>query len=135
MKRQQMGVAAVIVRQGRVLLVKRDRRQKFEPGKWSLPGGAVEFGEAPVDSLLRELQEETGLRNVDVGEILGISTRVHDHEREKKHVVLLVFSAETSEHPVIGDEIEDVTWAGSEDLKGLEMIEGDRMLLEKILGD
>ena len=38
-------------------------------GKWTLPGGGIEFGEDPRDGALRELQEETGLR----GEILDLA--------------------------------------------------------------
>jgi 8-oxo-dGTP diphosphatase len=37
-------------------------------GHWTLPGGGLEFGEAPADAALRELVEETGLH----GEITGL---------------------------------------------------------------
>lgn len=45
---------------GRVLLVRASARSNV-PGRWFLPGGGVEHGEAPPDSLRREVLEETGL--------------------------------------------------------------------------
>jgi 8-oxo-dGTP diphosphatase len=55
-----VGVGAVIVDAGRVLLVRRGR----EPlkGKWSLPGGMLELGESLHQGLVREVEEETGLQ-------------------------------------------------------------------------
>ena len=48
--------AVVMSRGTRVLLV-----QKAD-GRWGLPGGGIRPGEAPLDAVLRELREETGLR-------------------------------------------------------------------------
>jgi len=65
--RPYVGVGAVIVDAGRVLLVKR----KYEPlaGRWSLPGGAVEVGETLEESIVREMSEETGL-DIEVGPVV-----------------------------------------------------------------
>src|SRR5208282_5693315 len=54
-----VGVGAVVVDQGRVLLVRRGT----EPlrGEWSLPGGLLEVGESLNAGVVREVREETGL--------------------------------------------------------------------------
>jgi 8-oxo-dGTP diphosphatase len=83
-----VGVGAVIVQDGKVLLVKR----KYEPlaGQWSLPGGAVEVGETLEACLVREMLEETGLE-VRVGPVIEVFDRItHDAEgRVMYHFVLV----------------------------------------------
>jgi 8-oxo-dGTP pyrophosphatase MutT (NUDIX family) len=56
-------VAIVTNPAGEVLLQLRDDLENItHPGRWSLPGGAIEPGEDPVTAVLRELAEETGIR-------------------------------------------------------------------------
>ena len=55
-----VGCGAAIVRDGRLLLVK--RRRPPEAGFWNLPGGKVDFGERVEDAILREIGEEIGVR-------------------------------------------------------------------------
>lgn len=64
--------AAVIVKSGRVLLVR--RRVKEGCLSWQFPAGAVEQGESPGQAAVREAREETGLTVVE-RKILG--ERVH----------------------------------------------------------
>lgn len=53
-------VGAVIIRGGKVLLVKR-KREPYK-GTWMFPAGFIDFGEHPEETLRREVSEETGLR-------------------------------------------------------------------------
>ena len=71
--RPYVGVGAVIVDEGKVLIVKR----RYEPlaGQWSLPGGAVEVGETLETSIAREMLEETGLE-VEVGPVIEVFDRI-----------------------------------------------------------
>jgi len=56
----QVGIGVIVLRSGRVLLGR--RRGAHGAGDWALPGGHLEFGEAPETCAARELAEETGLR-------------------------------------------------------------------------
>eukprot|EP01062_Namystynia_karyoxenos_P053767 TRINITY_DN43742_c0_g1_i1.p2 TRINITY_DN43742_c0_g1~~TRINITY_DN43742_c0_g1_i1.p2 ORF type:complete len:199 (+),score=36.74 TRINITY_DN43742_c0_g1_i1:69-599(+) len=58
-----VGVGAwVRDRAGRILMIRRSATSRLDPGAWSRPGGAVEYGESCEEAVVRELQEETGLR-------------------------------------------------------------------------
>ncbi len=81
-----VGVGAVIVYEGRVLLVQRGR----EPlkGHWSLPGGLLELGESLLSGVAREVQEETGLL-VEPIELIELLDRIHrDGDRVRYHYVI-----------------------------------------------
>jgi len=54
-------VAAVLVRDGRVLLCLRSPERRWSPCLWDLPGGHVERGESDPVALARELGEELGV--------------------------------------------------------------------------
>jgi mutator protein MutT len=53
-------VGAAILRDGRLLLLRRSPSSRFFPGAWDLPGGHVEKGETLGRALRREVREETG---------------------------------------------------------------------------
>ncbi|MGA3159647.1 MAG: NUDIX hydrolase [Terracidiphilus sp.] len=81
-----VGVGAVIVEAGWVLLVRRGN----EPmkGHWTLPGGLLELGESLSDGVLREVREETGLV-VEVLQLIELLDRIHREEtRVRYHYVI-----------------------------------------------
>jgi ADP-ribose pyrophosphatase YjhB (NUDIX family) len=81
-----VGVGAVVVDQGRVLLVRRGT----EPlkGEWSLPGGVLELGESLKAGVVREVQEETGL-TVEPLELVELLDRIHRvGDRVRYHYVI-----------------------------------------------
>ena len=60
-------VAALLVRDGRVLLCHRSADRRWYPDVWDFPGGHVEAGEAPTKALARELEEELGIQIQQAG--------------------------------------------------------------------
>ena len=72
-KQPLIGVGALIVENGRAVLIKRGKAPLL--GEWSIPGGMLELGETLRQGAEREALEETGLE-VRAGELLGVFDRV-----------------------------------------------------------
>jgi 8-oxo-dGTP diphosphatase len=83
-----IGVGAVILHNGKILLEKR----KNDPGKgkWSIPGGLVELGERVEETVVREVKEETGL-DVEKPEHVDVVDNVSFDEdsKVKYHFVII----------------------------------------------
>ena len=82
-----------------LLLVRLTDRTPF-PGAWSLPGGRVEVGEHPVEAVLRELHEETGLRGRVVG-LLDVGSQVRDAYHAERpdllyHAIRILYRVEVT---------------------------------------
>lgn len=99
-----VGVGAVIVEDGQILLVQRGR----DPGKglWAVPGGKVDRGEPLRSAVRREVLEETGL-DVEIGEVVWIGELIDDSH----HIVLIDFEARvTGGNLAAADDADDVSW-------------------------
>jgi len=85
-----VGVGAIIIEGGRVLLVK--RAHPPIQGQWSIPGGVLEVGELVREAAVREAREETGLI-VEPEDLLGVYDRVlpTQERRVQSHYVLIDF--------------------------------------------
>jgi len=107
--RPEVAVGAVVVDDGRLLLVRRG--SGVAAGKWSLPGGRVEPGETLVEAVAREVREETGVP-VTVGGFAGWAERIGDEPAPYHFVILDFFATATgSREAVAGDDAIDARWA------------------------
>ncbi len=118
-RRPETSVGAVVVRDGRILLIRRGRGPA--QGQWSVPGGRVEFGETLQEAVIREVAEETGL-DVICGEFIGLVERMSDDY----HYVILDFWADAvSDGPLTaGDDAAEATWVDLSDLGEINMVDG-----------
>ena len=101
----RLAVDAVLVRGGKILLVKR-KSAPFK-GKWALPGGLVEKGETAVQAVVREAREETGL-GVRVKKIIGVFDDPHRDPRGR--VVSVAFECAGRGAEVSGSDAAEVKW-------------------------
>ena len=116
-----IGVGAVIVADGRALLIRRGQPPLL--GEWSLPGGVLECGETVRDAAIREAREETGLV-VEVGEMLGVYERVIRSEdaRVRYHYVLIDFLCRAVGGELkAGSDAAEAGWFSREELPALKL--------------
>jgi 8-oxo-dGTP diphosphatase len=106
-----VGTTVLIVNeQNEVLLLLRSKNTRNDQGKWSIPGGVIEFNERVLDAAIRETQEETGLH---VQDLVMLGYIDHILEEEHQHWVSTIFLAKQfSGEPNIGEpeKCDDMRW-------------------------
>ncbi len=107
-----IGVGGAVVRDGRLLLVRRASRHG--KGNWQLPGGYIEPDETIEQAVVREVLEETGV-TAEVEGLVGVRNRYNPELGNGLYVVLLL-------HPVGGEPRPD----------GREVDHADYFTLEEI---
>lgn len=129
-----VGVGAIAVRDGRLLLVRRGKPPA--QGLWAPPGGRVEFGETLPEAVLRELREETGLSGRTLGPC-GLAERIgHGYHRIIHDLWVELDPGE----PVAGDDADAVTFASRSDLNTLPLVPhlmaflADHDVLDRLVG-
>ncbi len=114
MTHAKVGIGAMILHDGKVLLGKRhDDPKKADSelhgeGTWTMPGGKVDFKERLYEAMAREVKEETGIQVIDA-EVISVTDEIlHD-----KHYVTVGFIVnEFDGEPAVmePDEITDWKW-------------------------
>ncbi len=125
-----LAVSAAIIRDGRVLIVRRANPPAH--GLYTLPGGVVEVGETLAEALVREVAEETSL----VVEPLALAGHREAIDRDgdgraQRHFVILAFAARwVSGEPKLNAELHDAQWLRPAELAGLQTTEGLAEIVE-----
>ena len=123
-QRPILAVSAAIIRDGKVLVVRRARKPAL--GIYTLPGGGVETGETLVQALTREVREETSLEIEPVALAGHREAIVRDAQGGvERHFVILCFAARwLAGEPKLNEELDDARWLDPAELAGLRTTEG-----------
>jgi len=130
--RPVVGVGALLIEDGRILLV----RRRYPPGRglWSIPGGHVDLGEGVLEAAVRELREETGLEAEPLGVVNVDNAVIRDREgRIKYHYLLVtVLVRRTGGSLQPGSDAEEAGFYTFEEARRLPLTVSVRGLLDKI---
>lgn len=128
-----VGVGAIIISDGRILLEK--RRSEPGRGKWSVPGGLVELGESPENAVIREVKEETGLEVYDPKLIDVVNSVVFDEAGKVKYHFIIINYFLKLKGGDLGayDDAEAVQWVSLSDVEKFDITETFRGFIKRNL--
>lgn len=120
-ERPVVGVGAIVIKSGKVLLVKRG----IQPSKglWAIPGGSLKLGETLQEGAEREIMEETGV-SIKAGDPI-YSFDFFDYDGDNRlryHYVIVDMMGEyISGEPEGADDAQEARWLSPGDLSSLDV--------------
>jgi mutator protein MutT len=114
-KKIQAGGGLVINEKNEILFIY--RRQK-----WDLPKGKLDIGEKIEECAIREVMEETGIKNLTIGNLLVITTHTYEEKgvSVQKETHWFLMNATTLENPIFTPQLE-------EDIEKIEWVPFDKI--------
>jgi len=122
-----IGQKAIILNNQKQILVLQRSEKSGKGGKWSLPGGGLEFKEEPFSSIEREIKEETQL---EITELKPFNLRTYVID-ENDFVLIVGYQCQTtSENIVLNWEHDSYQWLTKEEALKLDLTEDARFFVE-----
>lgn len=127
----QVAVKAVILNPDNKALIMNEK------GRWQAPGGRLEPGEQLKEGLAREVYEETGIEDLEIGEAVHVDEWFAVPEDKRVHIVAIFYKCRTKTNQIKLEpmEHEDYAWVTLADLKNYviepEMKRALEIVLEK----
>lgn len=118
-------VAAIIQKDNKILATQRGYGE-FKGG-WEFPGGKVEPGELPEDSLKREIREELDIE-IEVGELLDTI----EYDYSSFHLSMKCFICKMKEGELVLKEHKAAQWLSGDMLTDVEWLPADQLLIGKL---
>lgn len=116
--------AAVIEKDGKFLLVK-EANKGVDTGKWNHPAGWIEVGESPIETVVKEMEEETGYKFTPTG-VLGIYSLVREDlvrlGEEVHHPIKIIFTGTISQERKedLADDVSEIGWFTAEEIDKMD---------------
>ncbi len=126
----QVTVKAVIVGPDNKVLI------MSEKGRWQAPGGRLEPGEQLKEGLNREVYEETGITDLDIGDAVHVDEWFATPENERVHIIAIFYECHTTTRDIKLEPIEheDFAWVSLDDLTNYIIEPEMKTAIEIVLG-
>ena len=114
----QVGVKIAIIRDGKVLLLKRarDKYKDIKTDRWDIVGGRINIGTPLLENLKREVFEETKMSIIGIPKLVAAQDILKSAD---KHVVRLTYIGNADGEVTLNEEHEEYKWMGKQELEDL----------------
>ncbi|TVX99400.1 (deoxy)nucleoside triphosphate pyrophosphohydrolase [Paenibacillus cremeus] len=126
MKKVDVVGAVIFNEKNEVLCALRSQTMSL-PGLWEFPGGKIEAGETPEQSLAREIQEELNC-SIQIGDLVADAT----HEYPNVIVRLITYRATITEGTPIPNEHEKLIWLPVGEIDTLDWAPADLPTIQEL---
>jgi 8-oxo-dGTP diphosphatase len=120
--------AALILRSSEILVCQRKKTSRY-PLQWEFPGGKLESGETPEQCLYRELTEELSI-DAEIGTLFY---RHEWHYPDSGTFEVYFFLVSSFHGEVKNNAFEQIRWIPMQQLPEIDMLEGNREVVQKIM--
>jgi len=121
------GKAIVLNKDGKILVLQRSKKAAGG-GKWSLPGGALGQNESPIDSIKREIVEETKL---EVTDVKPFSFKSYSHDGDS--ILIISYTCRANPEKVILNwEHDGYKWLFKDEALQLDLTEDAKYFIEHL---
>ena len=124
-----VAACALVDADGRVLLAQRPAGKSMA-GLWEFPGGKIEAGERPEETLIRELKEELG---IDVREPCLAPLTFASHAYPDFHLLMPLYVCRRWEGTVVAQEGQQLKWVRPNKLRDYPMPPADEPLVAHLM--
>ena len=128
MKKKVKVVGAVMENENGEILCALRSPEMALPNLWEFPGGKIEEGEKPEETLVREIEEELECR-IEVGELVADIV----HEYPTFIINLITYKAKITNGTPVATEHAELRWVPLKDLRTLEWAPADVPTIDALL--
>lgn len=125
------GKAVVINQKGNILLLKRSANETHLENMWDVPGGSLEHGETPYESLRREVKEEAGI-GIKVKDTVNTWSFIHDNNIHRFGATYICDAFNTEVN--LSEEHSEYQWIDIEDIAEMDIHDDLREGIKKAHG-
>ena len=129
MKRLVLVSAALLVNSEKKILLTQRPAGKSMAGFWEFPGGKVEPGEVPEQTLIRELYEELGITTIKNSLIPFIFA---SHSYLEFHLLMPIFICQQWQGNIFAKEKQNFNWVFPDEMKNYNLLPADQPLIPLI---